>query len=140
MKVNSKSGLKLPKMEIIENSHVPTLVSTFPSLHSYLINSISTAYNEEVILSSDDLRVYLWNLEKPSKAFEVVDLKPDNIDEVSEVIFKFKNYFKYFLNIKILIAFLISFQIFLYLNLFNFDLKFSYLLNSIFFSIIKKTR
>lgn len=38
------------------------------------------------MLSSDDLRVYLWSLEQPNKAFISVDLKPDNLDELSEVI------------------------------------------------------
>jgi len=44
------------------------------------------ASNDEVMISSDDLRVYLWNLEETKKAFNVVDLKPDNLDELSEVI------------------------------------------------------
>ena len=98
IKSNSKD-IKLPKMEIIETGYVPTLMTSFPTLHTYLINSISISDNEEILLSSDDLRVYLWSLEKPNNAFSVVDLKPDNIDEVSEVILKiiiFTNLFFFF--------------------------------------------
>jgi len=32
------------------------------------------------------LRINLWNFEYPKKAFNVVDLKPDNLEELSEVI------------------------------------------------------
>jgi len=38
------------------------------------------------MLSSDDLRVNLWSVENPNKAFVAVDLKPDNLEELSEVI------------------------------------------------------
>lgn len=58
----------------------------FPNLHNYHINSLSVAQNEEFVLTSDDLKVYLWNIEQPHKAFISVDLKPDNLEELSEVI------------------------------------------------------
>ena len=86
---NSKE-LKLPKMEVIETAYVPNLNNSFPSLHTYLINSISVADNEEILISSDDLRVNLWNIEKPSQVFGCVDLKPDNLEDVSEVNFLYK--------------------------------------------------
>lgn len=38
------------------------------------------------MISSDDLRVYLWNVEDKSKAFNVVDLKPVDLTDLSEVI------------------------------------------------------
>jgi len=38
------------------------------------------------MITSDDLKVYLWSLEDPNQAFIAVDLKPDNLDELSEVI------------------------------------------------------
>ena len=65
---------------------MPTVRKVYPNLHNYHINSISTAHNEEFLLSSDDLRVYLWSIEDPNKAFIAVDLKPDNLEELSEVI------------------------------------------------------
>ena len=58
----------------------------FPNLHNYHINSLTASNNEEFILTSDDLKVYLWSVENPQKAFVAVDLKPENLDELSEVI------------------------------------------------------
>jgi serine/threonine-protein phosphatase 2A regulatory subunit B len=40
----------------------------------------------ENFLSSDDLRVNLWSLENSLLAYNIVDLKPGNIEELSEVI------------------------------------------------------
>jgi len=37
-------------------------------------------------LSADDLRVNLWNIENNIEAFNIVDLKPTDIEELSEVI------------------------------------------------------
>ena len=40
----------------------------------------------EHFLSADDLRIHLWHLDNDKLAYNVVDLKPDNIEELSEVI------------------------------------------------------
>jgi serine/threonine-protein phosphatase 2A regulatory subunit B len=40
----------------------------------------------ENFLSADDLRVNLWSLENSLLAFNIVDLKPPNIEELAEVI------------------------------------------------------
>ena len=37
-------------------------------------------------MSADDLRVNLWSLENNLLAFNIVDLKPQNIEELAEVI------------------------------------------------------
>lgn len=37
-------------------------------------------------MSADDLRVNLWNIENNVVAYNVIDLKPNNIEELSEVI------------------------------------------------------
>lgn len=42
--------------------------------------------NGETFISADDLRVNLWNFENNIVAFNIVDLKPSNIEELSEVI------------------------------------------------------
>ena len=87
-KVASGNGkdLVFPKLQTIETGYFPTLRNVYANLHNYHINALSLASNDEVMISSDDLRVYLWNLEETKKAFNVVDLKPDNLDELSEVI------------------------------------------------------
>lgn len=40
----------------------------------------------ESFLSSDDLRVNLWSLENSLLAYNIIDLKPTNIEDLSEVI------------------------------------------------------
>lgn len=59
---------------------------SYPNLHNFHINSISVCANGENFISSDDLRINLWNLENKVQAFTIIDLKPENIDELSEVI------------------------------------------------------
>jgi len=39
----------------------------------------------EHFLSSDDLRVNVWNIETNQTTFSIVDLKPPNLDDLSEV-------------------------------------------------------
>lgn len=54
--------------------------------HAYHINSISLNCDEETFLSSDDLRINIWNLEMPTQAFNVVDIKPEVMEDLNEVI------------------------------------------------------
>lgn len=82
----SNKDLSMPKLQTVESGLMPTIRKVYPNLHTYHINSISPSNNEEYIISSDDLRVYLWSLDQPNKAFITCDLKPDNIDELNEVI------------------------------------------------------
>eukprot|EP01147_Barroeca_monosierra_P008524 gene8524-10263_t len=78
--------------------HVPRLVATndieidararrvFANAHTYHINSISVNSDEETFLSADDLRINLWNISITDKAFNIVDMKPENMDDLTEVI------------------------------------------------------
>lgn len=77
---------KFPQMQVTESGLMPTLLKTYPQLHSYHINSLSVCSNGENFLSGDDLRVNLWTLDRTNEAFNIVDLKPDNLEEISEVI------------------------------------------------------
>lgn len=65
---------------------MPTLLKSYPQLHSYHINSLSACSNGENFLSGDDLRINIWTLDHSVEAFNVIDLKPDNLEEISEVI------------------------------------------------------
>lgn len=47
---------------------------------------MSVSPDGENFLSADDLRVNLWSLENNILAFNLVDLKPPNIEELAEVI------------------------------------------------------
>jgi len=47
---------------------------------------MSVSPDGQNFLSADDLRVNLWSLENNILAFNLVDLKPPNIEELAEVI------------------------------------------------------
>lgn len=82
----SEKDTRFPQMQVSERGLMPTLLKTYPQLHSYHINSLSACSNGENFISGDDLRINLWTLERTSEAFNIVDLKPDNLEEISEVI------------------------------------------------------
>ena len=49
-------------------------------------NSISLNSDGETFISADDLRINLWNLQISNETFNVVDVKPPNLEELTEVI------------------------------------------------------
>eukprot|EP00281_Chroomonas_sp_CCMP1168_P020319 CAMPEP_0206227794 /NCGR_PEP_ID=MMETSP0047_2-20121206/8818_1 /ASSEMBLY_ACC=CAM_ASM_000192 /TAXON_ID=195065 /ORGANISM="Chroomonas mesostigmatica_cf, Strain CCMP1168" /LENGTH=463 /DNA_ID=CAMNT_0053650979 /DNA_START=64 /DNA_END=1455 /DNA_ORIENTATION=+ len=54
--------------------------------HAYHINSISLNSDNETFISADDLRINLWNLGISDTSFNIVDIKPTNMEELTEVI------------------------------------------------------
>jgi serine/threonine-protein phosphatase 2A regulatory subunit B len=58
----------------------------YANAHTYHINSISVNSDQETYLSADDLRINLWNLEVTDQSFNIVDIKPTNMEELTEVI------------------------------------------------------
>lgn len=58
----------------------------FANAHTYHINSISVNSDQETYLSADDLRINLWHLEITDQSFNIVDIKPSNMEELTEVI------------------------------------------------------
>jgi len=58
----------------------------FSNGHAYHINSISLNSDCETFISADDLRINLWNLGVSDTSFNIVDIKPDNMEELTEVI------------------------------------------------------
>ena len=60
----------------------------FGNAHAYHINSLSVNSDCETYISADDLRVNLWHLERgdAADAFTVVDIKPENMEDLTEVI------------------------------------------------------
>lgn len=59
---------------------------TFSNAHSYHINSLSVNNDQESFISADDLRINLWKLDSNHVSFNLVDIKPDNMEELTEVI------------------------------------------------------
>uniref|UniRef100_A0A8C2UTX8 Serine/threonine-protein phosphatase 2A 55 kDa regulatory subunit B n=1 Tax=Chinchilla lanigera TaxID=34839 RepID=A0A8C2UTX8_CHILA len=58
----------------------------FANAHTYHINFISVNSDHETYLSADDLRINLWHLEITDRSFNIVDVKPANMEELTEVI------------------------------------------------------
>lgn len=82
----SSADLKLPRL-----THHDTVVAavprkTYANAHAYHINSISVNSDGETFISSDDLRINLWNLNIQNESFNIVDIKPTNMEELTEVI------------------------------------------------------
>ena len=61
----------------------------FANAHTYHINSISVNSDGETYLSADDLRINLWHMEITDQSFNIVDIKPANMEELTEVRFDF---------------------------------------------------
>ncbi|KTW26293.1 protein phosphatase PP2A regulatory subunit B [Pneumocystis jirovecii RU7] len=84
--ITSPELLKLPRM-----SHHDTIIASVPkkiysNAHAYHINSISISSDGETYISADDLRINLWNLNIADQSFNIVDIKPVNMEELTEVI------------------------------------------------------
>jgi serine/threonine-protein phosphatase 2A regulatory subunit B len=57
----------------------------YANAHTYHINSVSMNSDQETFLSADDLRVNLWNLNVTEQSFNLVDIKPSNMEDLTEV-------------------------------------------------------
>lgn len=57
----------------------------YANAHTYHINSISVNSDQQTFLSADDLRINLWNLDVTDQSFNIVDIKPPNMDDLTEV-------------------------------------------------------
>lgn len=78
--------LRMPRLECNETQYAARLRRLYANAHAYHINSISLNSDRETFLSADDLRVNLWNLDISDKSFNILDIKPDNMEELTEVI------------------------------------------------------
>ncbi|CAL4889086.1 unnamed protein product [Urochloa decumbens] len=67
-------------------NHVPRCRRVYAHAHDYHINSISNNSDGETFISADDLRINLWNLEISNQSFNIVDVKPANMEDLTEVI------------------------------------------------------
>jgi len=84
--ITNASALRLPRL-----THHDTVVAAVPrkcyaNAHAYHINSISVNSDGETFISADDLRINLWNLNIQDQSFNIVDIKPANMEELTEVI------------------------------------------------------
>nr|XP_016508566.1 PREDICTED: serine/threonine protein phosphatase 2A 55 kDa regulatory subunit B beta isoform-like isoform X2 [Nicotiana tabacum] len=54
--------------------------------HDFNINSISNNSDGETFLSGDDLRINVWNLDVRDQCFNIIDMKPKYMEDLTEVI------------------------------------------------------
>jgi serine/threonine-protein phosphatase 2A regulatory subunit B len=78
--------LRMPTLHPVQSIATASLKRTFSNGHTYHINSLSFSPDGETYLSADDLRINLWSLHNTSSTFNIVDIKPDDMEELAEVI------------------------------------------------------
>ncbi|KAK8524851.1 hypothetical protein V6N12_029705 [Hibiscus sabdariffa] len=79
-------SLRLPVVTSQETNLVARCRRVYAHAHDYHINSISNNSDGETFISADDLRINLWNLEISNQSFNIVDVKPANMEDLTEVI------------------------------------------------------
>ncbi|KAL5755769.1 hypothetical protein ACOSP7_020184 [Xanthoceras sorbifolium] len=83
-------GIPSLRLPTVVTSHETSLVArcrrVYAHAHDYHINSISNNSDGETFISADDLRINLWNLEISNQSFNIVDVKPANMEDLTEVI------------------------------------------------------
>ncbi|KAG7036440.1 Serine/threonine protein phosphatase 2A 55 kDa regulatory subunit B beta isoform [Cucurbita argyrosperma subsp. argyrosperma] len=80
------SSLRLQVVTSHETSLLARCRRVYAHAHDYHINSISNNSDGETFISADDLRINLWNLEISNQSFNIVDVKPANMEDLTEVI------------------------------------------------------
>ncbi len=71
---------------MINESYEGRMKAQYKNAHEYHINSLCLASDGENFISADDLRVNIWSVENQKVVYNILDMKPDNIDELDEVI------------------------------------------------------
>ncbi|XP_066306536.1 serine/threonine protein phosphatase 2A 55 kDa regulatory subunit B beta isoform-like isoform X1 [Miscanthus floridulus] len=83
-------GLPLLRLPVVVTSQETSLAMScrrvYAHAHDYHINSISNNSDGETFISADDLRINLWNLEISNQSFNIIDVKPTNMEDLTEVI------------------------------------------------------
>lgn len=58
------------------------------SVKKILINFVGMLFSDcETFISADDLRINLWNLEVSNQSFNIVDVKPANMEDLTGELF-----------------------------------------------------
>lgn len=80
------SSLRLPVVASNELTLFAKCRRVFTRAHDYHINSISNNSDGETFISADDLRINLWNLAISDESYNIIDVKPANMEDLTEVI------------------------------------------------------
>eukprot|EP00762_Andalucia_godoyi_P000205 ANDGO_02371.mRNA.1 Serine/threonine protein phosphatase 2A 55 kDa regulatory subunit B beta isoform len=83
---NRLRSLRLPRVSYGETVVTAQQKRVYGNGHAYHINSISLNSDGETFLSADDLRINLWHVGVPNTSFNIVDIKPNNMEDLNEVV------------------------------------------------------
>lgn len=83
---SSMEELQMPRIEVYGRRVRAKPRRVISDAHAYHINSISLNSDEVTFLSADDLRVHLWHMDAGARGFNVLDMKPNNMENLTEVI------------------------------------------------------
>ncbi|CAN7111872.1 unnamed protein product [Brassica rapa subsp. narinosa] len=80
-------SMQLPAVELTLDYFLPVTRCrrVYTHAHDYHIYSISNNSDGETFISADDLRINLWNLERSNQSFNIVDVKPANMEDVTVI-------------------------------------------------------
>ena len=81
-----QGGLQVPRLSASQTVTTAAPKRVYSNAHGYHINSISINSDQQTFISADDLRINLWNLDYANESFNIVDIRPSNIEELTEVI------------------------------------------------------
>ena len=89
---HARAWLRIPTVHVTpwhSNHGIVTAASArrvYRNAHVYNVHSVSMLSTGDTFLSGDDLRINLWNLEVDDRSYTVVDAKPVNMVELTEII------------------------------------------------------
>jgi len=83
---STNTVLRVPKVVSTETVLASRCRRVYSAAHTYHINAISLSYDQETFISADDLRINLWNLDRADTSFNIVDIKPSSMEDLTEVI------------------------------------------------------
>jgi len=83
---NGAESLKIPKLKTTDILTAAIPRRTYSLVHTYHINSLTLSSDKEHFISADDLRINLWNIETSAQTFCVSDIKPENMEDLDQVI------------------------------------------------------
>ena len=86
VQTDAHTPVHIPLSTTHQTITMATLKRVYANAHAYHINSISINSDGTTFISADDLRVNLWSLDVSDTSYNVIDLKPPNLEELTEVI------------------------------------------------------
>ena len=82
------SNVSLPTIECDDIITAAISRRVYQNGHKFHIHSLDVNCDCETFISSDDLRINLWHFDSPNTSFNLCDLKPDSMENLTNTITK----------------------------------------------------